>query len=201
MKRSSQIIAVCVALSGLFPTGLVFASDGSDTTVPSSSTTNETNVPTSVPTSTTTSVAPLQPPERARIAVGFVLVVLSEQRVYVYNTRKRLIATMPVSTGADDTTPVGTFKVFSKSAQAYYSPNPGERMKYMTRFTKGREGDNIGFHGIPYRVTPKGDIPMFTPVGVTPVSHGCVRMRVSDAKWLFNNIKLGSVVRVVNSRR
>jgi lipoprotein-anchoring transpeptidase ErfK/SrfK len=143
----------------------------------------------------------LIPVPRNKIAIGYVKVVLSEQRVYAYNKRRRLIASFPASTGANDTTPVGRFKVFSKSAQAYYSPNPGERMKFMTRFTKGREGDNIGFHGIPYRVTPKGDIPLYTPLGITPVSHGCVRLKVSDAKWLFQNMALGAEVLVIRSRR
>jgi lipoprotein-anchoring transpeptidase ErfK/SrfK len=120
--------------------------------------------------------------------------------VYVYNHRKRLIATLPVSTGVDDQTPVGTFKVFSQSAQAFYTPNPSERMRWMTRFTKGREDGNIGFHGIPYKVTKSGEIPFFTPLGVAPSSHGCIRMRVADAKWLFHNVKIGTVVSVVRSR-
>jgi lipoprotein-anchoring transpeptidase ErfK/SrfK len=134
------------------------------------------------------------------VSIGFARVVLSEQRVYVYNVRKRLIATLPVSTGVKDFTPVGTFKVFSQSAQAVYSPSPNERMRWMTRFTKGREGGNIGFHGIPYKVTKSGEIPFATPLGVAPSSHGCIRMRVADAKWLFHNMKIGTVVSVVRSR-
>jgi lipoprotein-anchoring transpeptidase ErfK/SrfK len=139
-------------------------------------------------------------PQRGKASIGFTRIVLDEQRVYVYNHRKRLIATLPVSTGVDDQTPVGTFKVFSQSAQAFYTPNPNERMRWMTRFTKGREGGNIGFHGIPYKVTKSGEIPFFTPLGVAPSSHGCIRMRVADAKWLFHNMKIGTVVSVVRSR-
>jgi lipoprotein-anchoring transpeptidase ErfK/SrfK len=142
----------------------------------------------------------LSPPQRGRTSIGFTRIVLDEQRVYVYNHRKRLIATLPASTGVDDQTPVGTFKVFSQSAQAYYTPNPNERMRWMTRFTKGREGGNIGFHGIPYKVTKTGEIPFPTPLGVAPSSHGCIRMRVADAKWLFHNMKIGTVVSVVRSR-
>jgi lipoprotein-anchoring transpeptidase ErfK/SrfK len=126
--------------------------------------------------------------------------VLDEQRAYFYNTRRRLIATLPISSGADDQTPVGTFKVYSKSAQTFYSPDPSERMKWMTRFTKGREGGAIGFHGIPYKVTKRGEIPIFTPLGQYPVSHGCIRVRVADAKWIFENMKIGTTVSVVRSR-
>jgi lipoprotein-anchoring transpeptidase ErfK/SrfK len=136
----------------------------------------------------------------ANVRVGSVVVSLEEQRAFVYSRSRRLITSLPISTGLGDTTPTGSFRVFSKSAQAYYTPAPNERMKWMVRFTKGRGGDNIGFHGIPYKVTAAGDIPFHTPVGLAPSSHGCVRMRVRDARWLFENIDIGTPVRVVRSR-
>jgi lipoprotein-anchoring transpeptidase ErfK/SrfK len=134
------------------------------------------------------------------VAIAFSRVVLDEQRAYFYDARRRLIATLPVSTGLDDTTPVGTFKVFSRSAQTFYTPNPREKMKWMTRFTKGRHGGNIGFHGIPYTVTKSGNIPFPTPLGEAPSSHGCVRMHTADAKWVFQNLGNRAVVSVVRSR-
>ena len=160
----------------------------------------DTTVETSVPITTTSTLPPVSRPQKRRINIAFARIVLDEQRAYFSTSKRRLIATLPVSTGIDDQTPVGTFKVFSKSAQTFYAPNPVERMKYMTRFTKGREGGNIGFHGIPYKVTKNGDIPFYTPLGIAPVSHGCIRMRVTDARWVFDNMKLGSVVSVVRTR-
>lgn len=205
MKSPIRIALTVLVSCVLVPTSLVNA-EGSDTTTP------ETSTPTAVPEivsttvpetpSTTTSTLPrISSPQRGKASIGFTRIVLDEQRVYVYNHRRRLIATLPVSTGLDDQTPVGTFKVFSQSAQAYYAPNPNERMRWMTRFTKGREGGNIGFHGIPYKVTKTGEIPFFTPLGIAPSSHGCIRMRVADAKWLFHNMNIGTVVSVVRSRR
>ena len=152
MKPSTRIAAITLAITSFASSGVALAADGTDTTLPSS---QETVAGSTLAPATTTTLPSLVPVPRNKIAIGYVKVVLSEQRVYAYNKRRRLIASFPASTGANDTTPVGRFKVFSKSAQAYYSPNPGERMKFMTRFTKGREGDNIGFHGIPYRVTLK----------------------------------------------
>jgi lipoprotein-anchoring transpeptidase ErfK/SrfK len=143
----------------------------------------------------------VSPPERKRVNIAFARVVLDEQRAYFYNKNRRLIATLPVSTGVDDQTPVGVFKVFSKSAQTFYTPNPQERMRFMTRFTVGREGGNIGFHGIPYTVTKSAEVPFYTPLGIAPSSHGCIRMRVTDAKWVFQNMAVGSTVSVVRSRR
>jgi lipoprotein-anchoring transpeptidase ErfK/SrfK len=176
--------------------------EGSSYTTPDTTLPVDTTVESTIATTTTTStLPPVSRPQRRRVNIAFARIVLSEQRAYFYTTSRRLIATLPVSTGADDQTPVGTFKVFSKSAQTFYTPNPVERMKFMTRFTKGRQGGNIGFHGIPYKVTKNGDVPFYTPLGIAPVSHGCIRMRVTDAKWVFDNMKLGSVVSVVRTRR
>jgi len=144
--------------------------------------------------------APLSLVRRGPATIGYVTVVLDEQTTYVYSPSRRLIATLPVSTGLDDTTPEGSFTVFSKSADTFYTPNPRERMRWMTRFTKGPNGGNIGFHSIPYMTTEVGEVKFPTPVGLAPSSHGCVRMRDADAQWLFENITLGTVVTVVRSK-
>jgi lipoprotein-anchoring transpeptidase ErfK/SrfK len=198
MIRPRRIALAVLAVSTLVPAMTAHAEGSSDTTP-------DTTVPvdstvTSTIAATTSTLPPVSGPQKRRINIAFARIVLSEQRAYFYTASRRLIATLPVSTGAKDQTPVGTFKVFSKSAQAFFTPAPNERMKFMTRFTKGRQGDNIGFHGIPYKVTKNGDIPFYTPLGIAPVSHGCVRMRVADAKWVFENMKIGSVVAVVRSR-
>ncbi len=137
---------------------------------------------------------------RPRIAIAFARVILDEQRAYFYNSHRKLIATIPVSTGVDDQTPTGTFKVFSKSENTFFTPNPKEKMRWMTRFTVGREGGNIGFHGIPYTVTKAGEIPFPTPLGKEPSSHGCIRVKESDAKWIFQNVPLGTTISVMDSR-
>jgi lipoprotein-anchoring transpeptidase ErfK/SrfK len=197
MKLPLRIASFALVACVLAPTALARA-EGSDTTTPDTIAPVESTT-TTIPVTTTT-LPRLSRPQRGVAKIGFTRIVLDEQRVYVYNNRKRLIATLPASTGVDDQTPVGTFKVFSRSAKAVYSPNPNERMRWMTRFTKGREGGNIGFHGIPYKVTKSGEVPFATPLGVAPSSHGCIRMRVADAKWLFENMKIGTVVSVVRSR-
>jgi lipoprotein-anchoring transpeptidase ErfK/SrfK len=197
MKLPLRIASFAVIACVLVPTSFVIA-EGSDTSIPDTIAPVDTTT-TTMPVTTTT-LPRLSRPQRGVAKIGFARIVLNQQRVYVYNNRRRLIATLPVSTGVDDQTPVGTFKVFSQSAQAYYTPSPNERMRWMTRFTKGREGGNIGFHGIPYKVTKTGEIPFPTPLGKAPSSHGCIRMRVTDAKWLFQNMKIGTVVSVVRSR-
>ena len=199
MIRPLRIALAITAVCTLMPAMAVHA-EGSSDTAPDTTLPVDTTVESTIATTTTSTLPPVSRPQRRRVNIAFARIVLSEQRAYFYTTSRRLIATLPVSTGSDDQTPVGTFKVFSKSAQTFYTPNPVERMKFMTRFTKGRQGGNIGFHGIPYKVTKNGDVPFYTPLGIAPVSHGCIRMRVTDAKWVFDNMKLGSVVSVVRTR-
>lgn len=193
--------ALAVGLCALVPAAeLARAED----TPPVTEATTTTSFVDDVPTTTTSTVpGRYVPPARVRrnVRIGSAVIVLDEQSVYVYSVTRRLIAVIPASTGLDDSTPVGSFRVFSKSALAYFTPSPGERMRWMVRFTKGRQGDNIGFHGIPFRVTSNGEKPIFTPVGLLPVSHGCIRTREVEAKWLFDNMSIGTPVRVVRSRR
>ncbi len=197
MKTSPYIARIIVALVCItVPSTMAIADSSSDSTIP---TVNDTAGPISI--APTTTIAPVVIPRLRRdMAIGFVRVVLDEQHTYVYNKRRRLIATLPISTGLLNSTPVGSFRVFSKSAQTFYTPAPDEKMKWMVRFTKGVHGDNIGFHGIPYKVTKQGDIPFFTPLGVEPSSKGCIRVLVPDAKWLFDNMAIGTRVVVMASR-
>jgi lipoprotein-anchoring transpeptidase ErfK/SrfK len=199
MIRPRRIALAVLAVSTLVPAMTAHAEGSSDTT-PDTTVPVDSVSDTTIATTTTSTLPPVSGPQKARINIAFARIVLSEQRAYFYTASRRLIATLPVSTGSNDQTPVGTFKVFSKSALAFFTPAPNERMRYMTRFTKGRQGDNIGFHGIPFKVTKHGEVPFYTPLGIAPVSHGCIRMRVADAKWVFENMKIGSVVAVVRSR-
>lgn len=195
MKNPVRIACLAAALCVATPAVIAHATDGStpDTIAPSTTTL--------APATTTTLAPPARRAPLPRVTIAFSRIVLDEQMAYFFNANRRLIATLPVSTGADDQTPVGFFRVFSKSAQTFYTPRPWERMRYMTRFTVGRQGGNIGFHGIPYVVTKSGEMPFYTPLGRAPVSHGCIRMRVSDARWVFQNMPIGAVVSVVRSRR
>lgn len=190
------LTAAAVLASG---TALVRAStDDSTTTIAPPDTSVDAPVALSEP-------APVKPSRirlpRRKVSIAYARVVLDEQQAYFYNDKRKLIAKLPVSTGLDGSTPTGRFKVFSRSAQTFYIPRPQEKMKFMTRFTVGRNGGNIGFHGIPYVVTKKGNVRFPTPLGIAPSSHGCIRMLDSHAQWVFDNLPRGATVSVVESRR
>ena len=123
MFRPLRIAAAVTALCTLVP-AIPAIAEGTGDTTPDTSLPVDTTVETTIPTTTTSTLPPVSRPQKRRVNIAFARIVLSEQRAYFYTTSRRLIATLPVSTGADDQTPTGTFKVFSKSAQAYYSPSP-----------------------------------------------------------------------------
>ncbi len=116
-------------------------------------------------------------------------VSIDKQRVYAYgldanNEHTELVRTMKCSTGSVGTpTPKGTYQA---------TTGPGARWHYFKKFTCWAqyayyiEGDYM-FHSVLYG--SKGG-----PVTSSSVrnlgsraSHGCVRLTVEDAKWLYTN--------------
>jgi lipoprotein-anchoring transpeptidase ErfK/SrfK len=114
--------------------------------------------------------------------VRWIDVNLSTQSLYAYEG-DTLVNSFVVSTGTWLTpTVVGKYKIWIKfastsmSGPGYYLPD----VPYVMYFYKG-----YGIHGT-YWHNNFG----------TPMSHGCVNMRTSDAQWLFNWASVGTVVNV-----
>lgn len=125
------------------------------------------------------------PAEKNDSKVTGAIVVLSSQKVVLFAGSKP-VAEFPVSSGRNGLTPVGSFKVQSKSPRTVSNSDNTIGMKWMTRFNGG-----IGFHGIPVR---KDGTPLATPLGQRPVSAGCIRMRDDDAKRIFDQLPIGGTV-------
>ena len=86
------------------------------------------------------------------------------------------------SVGASDTpTPRGTYTIGIKG---YYFENYGCRCYYYTQFL----GDYL-FHSVPYY--PDGTVDERMGMGL---SHGCVRLPIDRAKWIYDNIPQGTKV-------
>lgn len=91
-----------------------------------------------------------------------------------------------------DITPIGTYSVYFKH---YWQPLYGNVYgKYVTGFS----GDYL-FHSVPYLKTESNTLKTdeFNKLGVN-ASQGCVRLMVSDAKWVYDNLDKGTVVVVVD---
>ncbi|WP_445627098.1 L,D-transpeptidase family protein [Nostoc sp. DSM 114167] len=123
-----------------------------------------------------------------------VVVDLSDRRTYVY-AGDEVIASYPIAVGKKGwETPTGSFQVIhmrhypiwrhpitGKVFQAGTDSPLGDR--WIGFWSDGR--NEIGFHG-----TPDVDL-----VG-TAVSHGCLRMRNSDVRLLYEQVSIGTKVLV-----
>ncbi|MBD2487590.1 L,D-transpeptidase [Aulosira sp. FACHB-615] len=123
-----------------------------------------------------------------------VVVDLSDRRTYVYQG-DLVIASYPIAIGKKGwETPTGSFQVMNMQHDPIWrhpitgkvfpagSDSPlGER--WIGFWTDGR--NEIGFHGTP-------DIHLLG----TAISHGCLRMRNSDVRLLYDQVKVGTLVTV-----
>jgi hypothetical protein len=114
---------------------------------------------------------------------------VGQQRVWWVESDGTVVNTYLVS-GRRGTPGYGTYAVYSRSR---YASSGSARMEFMVRFARGRSLA-IGFHSIP---TVRGrPLQSEAQLGI-PLSHGCVRQRVSDAAALWNWAPLGTRVDVV----
>ncbi len=91
-----------------------------------------------------------------------------------------------VSDGAPRTPTVeGVFKVGIKMR---YFDSEGHRLFYATQFYY-----DYLFHSISYYQDPQPTRIRDGRIGV-PISHGCVRMVLEDAKWIYDNVPAGTTV-------
>lgn len=102
------------------------------------------------------------------------------------------VKAMVCSTGS--ATPIGTFKTPAKYRWAtLMGPSYGQ---YSTRIYKG-----FLFHSVwYYRNGDKSSqsYAQYNKLGTT-ASHGCVRLTVADAKWIYDKCPLGTTVTIYNS--
>jgi lipoprotein-anchoring transpeptidase ErfK/SrfK len=140
------------------------------------------------------------PPKVTRKNYGPVVVIhRGSNRLYLYNGmrfRKRF----GVATGQRVyPTPLGRFQVIVKWKNPWWYPPaapwakgekpipPGPGNPLGTRWM-GISSPGVGIHGTNNE----------SSIGYS-VSHGCIRMHVRDAEWLFNNIEIGTTVYIIRS--
>ena len=121
---------------------------------------------------------------------------LDEQRVYVfqwdgsgYNDQ---IKKFKCSTGMEGyATPTGTYQSGGKvtSGEWYYFADYNCYAKYAYRIVGG-----ILFHSVLYNSNKQGPTNSSVRALGRKASHGCVRLAVDDAKWIFENCPEGTTV-------
>lgn len=145
--------------------------------------------------------SPTSPPPRAvpaapRLPHGSgserrVVYSLSAQRVWVVESGRTVLRSYLVS-GQDWQPGPGSYHVYSRSRRTV-SELGGALLRYMIRFAYGRErGLPIGFHAIP--LTPEGRPEQSVEQLGQPLSAGCVRQKLSDARYLWRFAPVGTTV-------
>jgi lipoprotein-anchoring transpeptidase ErfK/SrfK len=137
-------------------------------------------------------------PRVTRRNFGPVIVIRrGSNRLYLYNG-VRLWRVFPVATGQTQyPTPLGRFTIVVKWKNPWwYPPNspwaqgqqpipPGPDNPLGTRWM-GLSAPGVGIHGTPSDAS----------IGYS-VSHGCIRMHIPQAEWLFTHVEIGTTVFIV----
>ena len=92
--------------------------------------------------------------------------------------------------------PPAFYRVASRSANTCNIKKPYLCWRYMVRFTKGDEGDNIGFHEIPVDTRTGRPVQDLSQLG-TALSNGCVRQAPVNAKYMWDWAWIGTKVVVL----
>ena len=135
----------------------------------------------------------VKPAVTARILPPALVVDRTLHRVSLYSKRGEKLRMLGVAVGQSQyPTPVGRFEIITKQANPWwYPPNsawaagekpvpPGPGNPLGTRWM-GISSPGVGLHGTPDAAS----------IGYS-ASHGCIRMRIPDAEWLFMHVRVGS---------
>ena len=142
-------------------------------------------------------VTPL-PPEVTDGKLGPAIVILRSSNRLRFYVNAKLVRTFGVATGQSAyPTPLGSFTIVVKEKDPWWYPPPspwaaneqpvppGPGNPLGTRWM-GLSAPYVGIHGTPDAAS----------IGYS-ASHGCIRMRIPDAEWLFQQVKIGTPVFIV----
>jgi lipoprotein-anchoring transpeptidase ErfK/SrfK len=139
-------------------------------------------------------------PARTVAKFGPVIVIRRGANELRYYQGAKLVRKFGVATGqAIYPTPTGTFSIVDMQLNPWWRPPdsawakgldpipPGPGNPLGTRWM-GLSAPGVGIHGTPDD----------TSIGYS-ASHGCIRMHIPDAEWLFYHVKLGTPVVITDA--
>ncbi|MBQ8149934.1 MAG: peptidoglycan-binding protein [Clostridia bacterium] len=113
---------------------------------------------------------------------------IDENGEYTIPVRNMICSTGMVSTPSD----VGDWVTNGRRAQWAYFSLYGSHARYWTRIN-----EDIAFHSVIYNEVDNMalSVKSYNKLG-SRASHGCIRLLVSDAKWVYDNIRAGTTVHI-----
>jgi lipoprotein-anchoring transpeptidase ErfK/SrfK len=137
-------------------------------------------------------------PKVGRSELGPAIVIMRGSKKLRFFVGARLVRTFGVATGLPEyPTPLGNFEIVTMQRNPWWYPPPsgwaadsdpvppGPGNPLGTRWM-GISAPYVGIHGTPDAAS----------IGYS-ASHGCIRMRISAAEWLFQRVKVGTPVFIV----
>ena len=183
MNQTTSAVRAFQEHNGMFVTGetdeetwnMLF---NSDDVLDISATARPTPVPTPVPYAITVDVQ-----NQVTTVYG-----LDENGEHTVPVKQMVCSTGMVSTPSD----VGEWVLNGRKARWCYFPTWGSHAQYWTRIN-----ENIAFHSVIYNAVDYNAMSTksYNLLG-SRASHGCIRLLVSDAKWIYDNVGEGVVVTV-----
>ena len=138
--------------------------------------------------------------EVTRRSFGPVIVIRRGSNQLLLYHGMRLVQSFAVATGQSVyPTPLGRFQIIVKWRDPWWYPPaspwakgekpvpPGPGNPLGTRWM-GLSASGVGIHGTPDDAS----------IGYS-ASHGCIRMHIPDAEWLFHHVTIGTTVFIVSS--
>lgn len=123
--------------------------------------------------------------------VSYVMINTATEQVVAFDRDGEAIQVFACSTGKNGNTVPGTFT--TSNYYDWHLMNGGVYSRYAVRFNQHEL-----MHSVPYyRHSPDSlEYRQFNKLG-TPASAGCCRLSLSNAKWIYDNTKPGTTVKVV----
>ena len=142
-------------------------------------------------------------PDLSKVKHLWIKVNLRTNRTYLYDGN-HVIYTM-YSTGGiykkdpktgkmKSMTPTGTFYVQQERGNSFYNARLKEGANYYTSWLN--HGEYL-FHSVPTNADGSYNKKEAAKLGKFTGSHGCIRLSVADAKWMEENLPVGTKVEIV----
>ena len=132
---------------------------------------------------------------------GAIIVIRREsKRLYLYKGN-RYWAIFGVATGQSSyPTPLGNFSIAVKWSNPWWYPPPDSDWAKGSKPIPPGPGNPLGtrWMGLTAPLVGIHGTPDAASIGYS-ASHGCIRMRIPDAEWLFDRVSIGTPVFIVSA--
>jgi lipoprotein-anchoring transpeptidase ErfK/SrfK len=139
-------------------------------------------------------------PQVTRARFGPIVVIRRESKRLHFYRGMRLWKVFGVATGQSSyPTPIGTFRIVTMQRNPWWYPPDAEWAQDEEPVPPG-PGNPLGTRWMGLNVSAVGmhGTPDAASIGYS-ASHGCIRMRIAEAEWLFNRVRVGTPVFIVRA--